>query len=146
MARINDQQKKAIQSLRSAGMGYKSIAARLSLPLGTVKSYCARKCGKPKHSLSRPRPSLILGQGEPCKECGQLFTQVNGAKKRLFCSDKCRQIWWNKHPEMLHRKALYPFVCAQCGGEFQAYGNNHRKYCSRGCYVAARFAKKAMTA
>jgi hypothetical protein len=47
---------------------------------------------------------------------------------------------------MLHRKALYPFVCAQCGGEFQAYGNDHRKYCSRDCYVAARFAKKAMTA
>ncbi len=71
MARINDQQKKAIQSLRAAGLGYKSIAARLSLPLGTVKSYCARKCGKPRPS-SQPRPFLAAVNGV-----------LNGRKKAI---------------------------------------------------------------
>ncbi len=34
------------------------------------------------------------------------------------------------------------FTCACCGRYFTAYGNNHRKYCSHGCYIAGRFGKK----
>ncbi|MCC9696321.1 RNA polymerase subunit sigma-70, partial [Streptococcus agalactiae] len=33
-------------------------------------------------------------------------------------------------------------VCLACGGEFTSYANPKRKYCSRKCYVTARFGDK----
>lgn len=42
MKRLTDPQKDAIKNLRTSGMGYKSIAERLSLPRETVRSFCKR--------------------------------------------------------------------------------------------------------
>jgi len=39
----------------------------------------------------------------------------------------------------MNRKAVYPVVCAHCARPFESYGNAGRKYCSHGCYIAARF-------
>lgn len=38
-----------------------------------------------------------------------------------------------------HENAIYTYVCAVCGKQFEAYGNNHRKYCSHKCYINDRF-------
>ena len=38
-----------------------------------------------------------------------------------------------------HENAIYTYVCAACGKQFEAYGNNHRKYCSHKCYINDRF-------
>ena len=45
--------------------------------------------------------------------------------------------WWHAHPEKIERRAVYTFTCQTCGIGFEAYGNNHRKYCSRACYQKA---------
>ena len=42
MKRLTDTQKTAIQNLRVSGLGYKSIAEKLSLSRDTVRSYCVR--------------------------------------------------------------------------------------------------------
>lgn len=42
MKRLSDNQKAAIQNFRAAGLGYKSIAEKLSLSRETVRSFCAR--------------------------------------------------------------------------------------------------------
>jgi hypothetical protein len=38
----------------------------------------------------------------------------------------------------MRRKAVYHFVCPVCDAAFDSYGNQHRKYCSRACFGAAR--------
>ena len=42
MKRLTGTQKTAIRDLRSSGLGYKSIAANLSLSHETVRSFCVR--------------------------------------------------------------------------------------------------------
>ena len=42
MKRLTDTQKTAIQNLRVSGLGYKTIAEKLSLSRDTVRSYCVR--------------------------------------------------------------------------------------------------------
>ena len=74
-----------------------------------------------------------------CRECGAALVQTEGMKTRVFCSVECRKKWWKEHPEMLNKKAVYPYTCAGCGREFTAYGNSKRKYCSHACYIKDRF-------
>ena len=127
-------QKEIITRMREEGEGYTAIARRIGVPKETVKSFCrrsdlGRKYSQPKSKADRNK----------CPQCGQRIVQKSGVKPRRFCSSECRQAWWNSHPEKVERKAVYEFVCAGCGRVFSSYGNNHRKYCSHECYIAARF-------
>ncbi|MDD5917522.1 MAG: zinc ribbon domain-containing protein [bacterium] len=67
-----------------------------------------------------------------------IILQAKSRKAKYFCSDKCRNVWWNAHPEKVQRKAYYHLTCEYCGKEFISYGNRKRKYCSRPCYADAR--------
>lgn len=118
---MTDEQKSKILSMRTNGMTYAEIADSLKLSLNTVKSFYRRN-----------------QDTSVCKCCGTQITQPPRARKKMFCSDKCRMKWWNSHKENVSKKAVYDFTCEGCGSTFQAYGNNHRKYCSRTCYVKAR--------
>ena len=131
---MNSEQKKQIERLRGDGLGYGSIAALLGLSKNTVKSHCQR------NSLSSTAAEEAPLHGKSfCKQCGKPIRQVPGKKTMKFCSDACRTIWWNSHPEAVGRKAVYSFTCARCHREFTAYGNAKRKYCSHECYIADRF-------
>lgn len=126
-------QKQQIEHLRRKGESYSSIAAALGIFENTVKSYCRRNnlgAGfKAKQDITKENL---------CKNCGNPLEYTPGAKKKRFCSDKCRMAWWNSHPEAVRRKAIYHFRCKSCGAPFESYGNAHRKYCSRTCFAAAR--------
>jgi len=130
---MTSSQKQRIKYLRGKGVSYAAIAETLGILENTVKSYCRR------NNLGA---GFIAGQTQPigdvCDNCGRPLPQTPGAKKKRFCSDKCRMAWWAKHPEAVNRKAVYRFVCPTCGVEFTAYGNAHRKYCSRACFGLAR--------
>ena len=67
------------------------------------------------------------------------IVQTPGRKRKRFCSDACRNAWWNAHLSLVKRKAVRTVVCAGCGQPFEAYGRTPRKYCSHACYVAHRF-------
>jgi endogenous inhibitor of DNA gyrase (YacG/DUF329 family) len=126
-------QKNRIGYLRGKGESYSTIAAALNISENTVKSYCRR------NNLGAGFISdEIQPVGDACEHCGKPLTFTAGTKKKRFCSDKCRMAWWSAHPEAVNRKAVYRFVCPTCGSEFTAYGNAHRKYCSRFCYGQSR--------
>ena len=127
---MTDAQKNKIAELRIQGCGYKKIAALTGISENTVKSYCRRNdVAVPDEKPAEHR----------CLNCGALVEQKAGRKVKKFCSDKCRNRWWNAHPGKVKRKMVYEFVCSCCGKPFSAYGNKDRKYCCRDCYIEDRF-------
>ena len=106
-----------IMELKKAGNGYRKISIETGIPVSTIASFCKGK-------------SCEI---EICPQCGAPVEQNPYRKKKRFCSDKCRTLWWNSHLDQVNRQAYYKAMCQYCGKEFFAYGNDHRKYCSREC-------------
>lgn len=130
---MTEEQKKQIKDLRMKGVGYKKIAQYIGLSENTVKSFC-RRTAMQKQEMAAPIKSDSV-----CECCGKTMAQIPGRKKRRFCSDACRQKWWNRHLHLVQRKAVYRLKCRHCGRDFEVYGNSRRKYCSHACYIAERF-------
>ena len=129
---MTNEQKLQIVAYRKAGMGYKQIAKKLDLSANSVKSYCRRN-GLNNETLEQSLPESA------CENCGKSVGQQKGKKKKRFCSDKCRNQWWNSHLDQVKRKAVYEYICPTCSKPFSVYGNAKRKYCSHACYVIGRF-------
>ena len=117
-------QRNEIKRLQQEGAGYRSIAAQLSLPVDSVKSWCRR----------HPAVSTV---GDYCLQCGVVINHTQHKRKRKFCSDACRYKWWQEHPEKRASEQPYAHICAFCGKEFR---NNRLAavYCSRRCFSRAR--------
>lgn len=124
---MTDEQKQQITTMRRDGAGYGKIAVILGISINTVKSFCRR------HNLVTKKTTSV------CEQCGKPIEQNPGRKRKRFCCDACRNKWWNAHPELVKRKAVYTFTCLNCGKKFSVYGNSHRKFCSHTCYVEYRF-------
>lgn len=125
-------EKQRIEYLRGKGESYAAIANALGISQNTIKSYCRR------NNIGVAIMPEPLTTTDICANCGRPLNHTQGTKHKRFCSDTCRMDWWKSHPEAVNRKAVYQFVCPTCGTEFEAYGNAHRKYCSRTCFGAAR--------
>lgn len=132
---MTDEQKTLIEAYRRKGVGYKQIAKELEMSPNSVKSYCRR------NKLSNEDLKKEDGASS-CEQCGKVIYQVKGRKHKRFCSDKCRNQWWNSHLDQVKRKAVYEFDCPVCGKTFSVYGNTKRKYCCHVCYVIGRFSRK----
>ena len=136
---MTDAQAAQIKEQRLKGMGYRAIADALGLSRDIVRNHCKAKgmggyvAATVRNMQERAEHSGI------CICCGKKIEQQGNGRPRKFCSEKCRRQWWKTHPEEGNQKAMYTQVCARCGKEFTAYGNNHRKYCSHDCYIKARF-------
>jgi endogenous inhibitor of DNA gyrase (YacG/DUF329 family) len=124
---MTDEQKQKIIALRWDRAGYGQIAVRLNISINTVKSFCRR------HNLA------VKVDKSVCEQCGKPIMQNPGRKQKRFCSDKCRNKWWNGHLDLVKRKAVYTFTCPNCGKVFKSYGNSQRKFCCHACYIAYRF-------
>lgn len=125
---MNQKQIEQVEELRSSGMSYGKIAARLGISVNTIKAHCRR------HDISNDptTPKKIIGH---CPQCGARLIQTRGHRQKRFCSKKCRTAWWQAHPEQINRTVLSTVVCEHCGKSFVKYGNRPRKYCSRACYI-----------
>ncbi len=134
---MTDKQKNRIREMKADGHGYITIARELGISENTVKSFCRR------NGLNRAAAdtAVLLEEGDKsiCLCCGKEVRQVPVRKAKKFCSNKCRNRWWNSHLDQVERKAHYEFVCACCKKSFTAYGNAGRKYCSHECYIKDRF-------
>lgn len=142
---MNNQQKTKIEKMRLEGGGYIRIATELGISVNTVKSHC-RRHGLHGDSLesmkTRQKEDLLRSaQYRKCRNCDTPVLQIPGRKAKLFCSDKCRNQWWNTHQNQVTRKAYYKITCACCGKTFMVYGNRRRKYCCHACYIMDRFGK-----
>jgi endogenous inhibitor of DNA gyrase (YacG/DUF329 family) len=124
---MTDKQKQQIITLRRNGAGYGTIASQLGVSINTVKSFCRR------HSLA------TRTNGAVCEQCGKPIAQNPGRKRKRFCSDSCRNKWWNRHLDLVKRKTVYTFTCTNCGKVFKTYGNSRRKFCCHACYIEYRF-------
>ena len=133
---MTEQQKKQILKLRSAGNGYGTIAKTLGISLNTVKSFCRRNH---VDAAAKEESAEVTGEITYCENCGREIQQIPGRKKKRFCSDTCRNQWWNSHLDRVKKKAVYAFICPYCGRKFHVYGDKRRKYCSHACYIADRF-------
>ena len=114
-------EKEQILALRREGKGYRVISGLLGIPTSTVSSFCK---------------AHEDGSTETCPQCGAKIIQNPHRKRKKFCSDKCRMLWWNSHLDQVNRQAYYKAKCIHCGKEFVSYGNDHRKFCSRSCVSA----------
>ena len=115
----------AIGNMRLQGKSAGVIADALGLSVNTVKSYLRR------------HPDM--GCTHFCPQCGKPVMQTEGRKEKKFCSDKCRNKWWNAHLDQVDRRAIREVICANCGRTFSVYGRTERKYCSHACYIQHRF-------
>lgn len=122
---MTKQEIETLNLMRSHDKSAADIAIALGLSVNTVRSYIRRH---------PPKDTVQVG----CRQCGKPVMQAKGRKAKYFCSDRCRNAWWNAHPEQVQRKAYYRLTCEYCGKEFVRYGNRNRKYCSRLCYADAR--------
>ncbi len=139
---MTEEQKSQIVKMRQQGRGYVAIAQSLCISENTVKSFCRRKklngTAVPK-AVSAP----IMDGMHFCQCCGKEVAQMPGRKEKRFCSDRCRNKWWNSHLDQVKRKANYEFICPHCKKRFKVYGNAGRKYCCHECYIADRFGGEA---
>lgn len=116
-------QRSRIMELRNQGSGYRQIATALNLSPNTVKAYLRRI------------QSAELAAGEAiCKHCGKRFEKLDRQTHQVFCSPKCRILWWQAHPGEMRRLAVTRFICQHCGVAFEDYSSAQRKYCSLNCY------------
>ena len=131
---MTDKQRTQIKDYRKEGYGYKKISQLTGVCENTVKSFCRR------NGLGGNAGSMKLASNESlCKCCGVPVKQTPGRKQKIFCSDHCRNKWWNAHLSLVNRKAYYEYTCPTCGKVFTVYGNANRKYCSHECYITNRF-------
>jgi hypothetical protein len=125
---MQDVQKQQICRLRGEGLGYKAIASQLDLSVDAVKSFCRRLKAKAD------------ANAEKCQFCGlPLQKTKHGGDRKKFCSSKCRSAWNNRRQKERTPEDDTRHVCACCGHEFFAYAYKQRRYCSRDCYIKARF-------
>jgi hypothetical protein len=95
-------QKQRIAELHGQGIGYARIAESFGISENTVKSFCRRGDFGFVFVAEKVQPTT-----DACENCGKPTTKTTGAKKKHFCSDKCRLAWWVVHPEAVNRKAVY---------------------------------------
>ena len=129
-------QKEQIRNLRREGLSYAEIARQVDVSRDAVISFCRRNG---LQEIKKPTSVVKIIAADGCRECGKPLVQVDGMKRRVFCSKECRIKWWKEHPERLNQKAVYQYTCPHCGKAFSAYGNSKRKYCSHACYISDRF-------
>lgn len=132
---MTDAQRTQIQKMRAEGLSYGRISQALGINTNTIKTYCKR------HGLGGVvvESAPVDGEKKFCIYCGVSIIQMSGRKEKRFCSDKCRNKWWNEHLDQVNRKANYEYICPCCKKPFTAYGNKYRKYCSHECYIEDRF-------
>lgn len=132
---MTNEQRMMVSSLRADGMGYGAIARKVGISANTVKSFCRRNA---QQTETEQQTASAVAEHK-CLCCGAPVAQNVGRKEKKFCSDKCRNKWWNAHLDQVDRRAIREVVCVNCGKTFSVYGRAVRKYCCHECYIEHRF-------
>ena len=135
---LTQEQKKWIGILRARGMSYEETAKTVKANVNTIKSYCRRHL-KEETATSEAYPDMIRVNYTLCPYCQRKVMQIPGRKEKRFCSDTCRNRWWNENSERSNGASLEEYTCPTCGKKFKAYPHRKRKYCCHDCYIIGRF-------
>ena len=126
---MNEIVKTEIIRLRTEGFKFQEIANVFGLSINTVKSICLRNNIEPSGKPDQP-----LSKYQFCRCCGKRIEKPDN-RKRVFCSQKCKQKWWTENPDKANRKSQITIICKHCGKPFKAYKADDRMFCSRVCYA-----------
>lgn len=140
---MTNSEKEKILKLRISGLGYKSIATKLGLSRDCVRQFCKTNNIAGYANAMKVNRDEQESSGAVCLNCTAELEQPTCGRKKKFCSDKCRNDWWNKNYELHNFKTANKYICAECKKVFTAYGN--RKFCSHECYVNYRFGGQQLT-
>lgn len=121
---MTDLQKEKIVAMREQKVTYAAISEALGIPVSTIKTFCRRSGMTSERAKSKSH----------CKNCGSELTVTPRSKPRLFCSEYCKQTWWNKHRKERVSAKMILHTCPTCGKVFADYSGANRKYCSQNCY------------
>ncbi len=119
---MTERERNIIISRRRNGDPISSIAKDLNLNVNTVKSFCQRQ-----------KITIQETEKARCLYCNGELPDYQSGRPRRFCSDVCRQAYWNTRQKQYRTE----HICPNCGKAFNARKN--RKYCSHSCYIAFRF-------
>ena len=75
-----------------------------------------------------------------CPECGTAVPRNATGRPKKFCSARCRNLWWAKHPKPEHWSSARMKTCPVCGKEFLSGRDTFRPrtYCSHACANRSR--------
>lgn len=133
------EQKEKIFEMRENGYGYAAIGQALGISKNTIKTYCNRN---DLTGVRQEKNQLIMPTAVYCKQCGAELASVPGKRKRIYCNEKCRNAWWNDHPDKLKHRTFIVDYCLACRKEIIIAGKRKKKYCSFDCYINDRFHKE----
>ena len=121
------QQRDLIIVLREEGLSYKEIAERT----GTSSEYARTVCSKASRMTQKNKKDNQ--SDDMCRYCGKRLVYTPGAKRKEFCDDKCRSMYYSQ------QKMRKPYIrrCEYCGLEFVAYGYPTKRFCCRECRTLA---------
>ena len=93
-------------AMREAGRSYAEMAETFGIPKNTIKTFFRRnRLSGENQTLFDP--DCTAHQTEKlCPYCGKPIIQTLGKKRKKFCSDICRNRWWNNHLDQVNRKAV----------------------------------------
>lgn len=126
---MTQKQTELIGILHDSGISYEKIAEMLEISAKQVK----RECEK----IERERKKQ-LEKYPICKECGVRIVYERKTRPRVFCSQKCKQAWWNKRRFTSGRASDETRRCPVCGKDFIVNRSSPQKYCSQECYHKGR--------
>lgn len=116
---MTESQINQIYELKESGLGYRAIASKLCISPNSVKTFLRRH---PTADDTRK-----------CKYCGKQLSNLTSRRKRIFCSDSCKHMWYHKFGK---GKTA---VCLQCDKEFRVSPKHvKQKYCCVDCYHRSR--------
>lgn len=128
---MTHKEKEKIIELRKKRYTYGQISIELNIPRSSISTFCKR------NKIDAGSEDKYVS----CKNCEKIIKLERKRKPKKFCSDECRVSWWNKHQDLVNKKAFYDITCSSCGKQFKAYGNKKQKYCSHVCYINIRYKK-----
>lgn len=91
---MTNETKTLIISLRESGKSYGDIATITGICESIVKTICLRykKQNEDKNK---------------CKYCSKKLKFIKGKKKKIFCSDNCRMLYWKENQKLIKRKPCF---------------------------------------
>lgn len=149
-----DSRREQVRELRQRELSCKEIAERIGIPEGNVIIYCLQlglpvtgPCWTMKLSPEDEawlRYRRGVPDGRKCLVCGKILNQPNRGRKKKFCSDECRNKYWNDRWRESAEEHGREAVCENCGKTFYATNENktQRRFCSRDCYFEYRYGVK----
>ena len=124
---MTQSEKNKIVLLKQRGMTYSEISKVMGMNANSIASF-----------LRRNKNTDTKEQNGICKNCGK---RLSSDRKKKFCSDVCKNAWWNLHRDEKGAYASHNSSCQCCGKKINIYGNKKKKYCSHDCYIQHRFGK-----